>query len=952
MKRLMLVAVIAAIAAPTWLTALTKCYDVVPYKNCIAQTDTVVPNNRVSQYYRNTLDSLTVVSFWCGDAGDTSEHFRVEVRDSVSGELLGQTEAGGVQAPGSWSWMPCSLVTTNGKRPVRGRTYKITVSRQSGAAISFAYCDTNPYKYGCLVVGNDTHPTEDLALRVYGLHDAVTPEWWSFVPGCPWYSSGWLGTWHERMETLGVKRADFSIYWDSIESTKGTFDFDSLGGHDRRARWLHDSAECVLDARPHQCPPWVSSRMEPDSEMCIHCPPRNLFRPVSDSSEDSGNYWARFVRRTIRHYDALGDTIHIWTGWNEPNDTTTDTSKHMAGWWRRPNVPGVYDDLGTGARPLCSLYVRLCLVAESVIHHGGLTGHENDTFLIGSTCRVRKAGEGDNILVPGDTWIWMCYDIATRQSPGIFWNGVAVHPYSLDHGFDVEWYEAEAQRVREITREFGHNEQIWNQELGWWYNSLGEENQARNLAKAFVVTKGSEVLPAGGYDRMMWYTLLAADSGCDDPHQIVGQGPGFAPKAAFHAFAQLTHRLTGLRLNGRVMTGGTKDDSVRMYEFEDPATAKKTWVCWQNQPTLAPWSDVAVKLPARSDTAAATALDYGDDPPPSDKPAASTGWLPCTLTTRPVFVTEPTSMPISRPDLVLDRILVPAGAKVGSVMDIHAIVKNIGTDTTPDTVAIDFLSDDSVFLHATSEWPIAPGDSYDFSFEINPIPGWMHGWHLFSARVNPGQTYVEKDGMDDNCGYVRRYISYGPIGDLRGVVCGGHSNAPLPLLGLETYSMERDTTRQTPCESARIVQWWYGLNDTVVHSGDTTAWICANEAVSLDTSWQYLSGQGKYKMFLQVKDSWSMSDLIPDTTHAFVVFDTTGPTGSIVIGHGARFSTSSNCTLSLAASDSISGVAAGRPGRAVREDRPDIRGRGFLPPGSRDSREGLRPRPSLHGRDA
>ena len=102
--------------------AATKSYDVVPFKNYIG----VQPLGQigVSQYYRNTLDSLTHVNFWVGDAGDTSEHFYVEVRDSVSGALLAQTYAGGVQAPGSWSWMPCSLVTTNGKRPVRGRTYK------------------------------------------------------------------------------------------------------------------------------------------------------------------------------------------------------------------------------------------------------------------------------------------------------------------------------------------------------------------------------------------------------------------------------------------------------------------------------------------------------------------------------------------------------------------------------------------------------------------------------------------------------------------------------------------------------------------------------------------------------------------------------------------------------------------------------------------------------------
>jgi hypothetical protein len=104
----------------------------------------------------------------------------------------------------------------------------------------------------------------------------------------------------------------------------------------------------------------------------------------------------------------------------------------------------------------------------------------------------------------------------------------------------------------------------------------------------------------------------------------------------------------------------------------------------------------------------------------------------------------------------------------------------------------------------------------------------------------------------------------------------------------------------------------YGINDTVVHGGDTTAWFRVNQAITLDTSWRYLSGQGKYKLFLQVKDSWSTSELIPDTTHPFVVFDTTAPTGSVVINAGARFAPSATCTLRLAAHDSASGVYAMR----------------------------------------
>ena len=45
---------------------ISKSYDVVPFGGCVAEIVTV-SNNGITQYYRNTLDSLTLISWWCGD---------------------------------------------------------------------------------------------------------------------------------------------------------------------------------------------------------------------------------------------------------------------------------------------------------------------------------------------------------------------------------------------------------------------------------------------------------------------------------------------------------------------------------------------------------------------------------------------------------------------------------------------------------------------------------------------------------------------------------------------------------------------------------------------------------------------------------------------------------------------------------------------------------------------
>jgi hypothetical protein len=148
----------------------SKAYDVVPYGNCVAEIATV-PNYGVTQYYRNTLDSITMVSFWVGDRGN-GEAFNVAVWDSAGPRIAHKYN---VSAPSrSWSWLNIPLDFD--ASPVRGRTYKVVVSRTGGGAISFAYDPTDPYKYGHAVANNSSPSLpdgSDLALRVTGLHDEV-----------------------------------------------------------------------------------------------------------------------------------------------------------------------------------------------------------------------------------------------------------------------------------------------------------------------------------------------------------------------------------------------------------------------------------------------------------------------------------------------------------------------------------------------------------------------------------------------------------------------------------------------------------------------------------------------------------------------------------------------------------------------------------------------------------
>jgi hypothetical protein len=571
--------------------------------------------------------------------------------------------------------------------------------------------------------------------------------------------------------------------------------------------------------------------------------------------------------------------------------------------WQYPNIP---ESLGgyavSDTQGMCSLYVRLCFVADSVIDEiNSELSDTNRVFVLSISADLPERMQ----------WMRTFYDIATQAGgPGIFWDGVSVHPYderyTPDSSFRPSLFEAAAETLRTIMRDEKEDDgEMWITEIGWrGETDLAQQLQARNLSEVFTTAIGTEILPKSRYDRMCWYSFL----------EWRGENIGFglldtfyAPKAGLYASGQTRDILVGKRLNGRVMTGDIGTDTlVRMYEFED-AGGKKTWVCWKNGGMGG--GGVEADLPVRSDTVVADSVAYDEQQGAELWAAATDGWLNLELNERPVFVSE--NVNLTRPELVVDSLVIAnQHPQVGSVMDVHAWVHNDG-HATPGTVQLDLVCNDTAFTYGMSPGSIDSGDTYEYSFEVNPVPGWMHGWCLFSAVVNPGQTYVEKSGTDDNAGFVRRYVSYPPTGVVDVVVPpGGMTNVPLVLFKLSSASMELDTTAQTPCDSERLLQVYFGISDTTAEDADTTAWF---KCVA-DTSWTFLHGQGRYRCYLQVKDSWSESAWSADSVDSVVVFDTTAPSGTVTINSGARFTDTTGVLLYSGMTDSVSPLNAMRAG--------------------------------------
>jgi photosystem II stability/assembly factor-like uncharacterized protein len=176
----------------------------------------------------------------------------------------------------------------------------------------------------------------------------------------------------------------------------------------------------------------------------------------------------------------------------------------------------------------------------------------------------------------------------------------------------------------------------------------------------------------------------------------------------------------------------------------------------------------------------------------------------------------------------------------------------------------------------------------DYTPQQKPAGDLLRQWYDWTV-LQPHDTFA----------WLARHY---PTGSLDLIVpASGKVNVPPVLAKLESHNWEEGGS----ADSARLLQEYYGLGDTVIYT-DSTAWF----PFVGDTTWLFLHGQGKYRFYAQYLDYPNkLSPPYPDFEDTVIVFDTTGPTGSVVTNHGSRFTSSATCTLSLAAQDSSSGVA-------------------------------------------
>jgi hypothetical protein len=190
-------------------------------------------------------------------------------------------------------------------------------------------------------------------------------------------------------------------------------------------------------------------------------PPRNLYADVHSDT----NWWAVYCRGIMGSLDS----VKYWEVFPEA---------HGDWFWKDPDIAwyqgsgGPYDTIDT-PRERCSLYVRMCVVAESVAQD--LAGSQK--ILGGGTSRVLDWGindsTGDTVWVSGGAWLRLMFDLAVHSYGGVenCFDIVSVHAYmhyDWGHYFIEDVFDRSLDTARSVMREAGYpGMELWATEYGW-----------------------------------------------------------------------------------------------------------------------------------------------------------------------------------------------------------------------------------------------------------------------------------------------------------------------------------------------------------------------------------------------------------------------------------------------------------------------------------------------------
>jgi hypothetical protein len=154
------IAVVVLLTMASVSLGLVVGYKVEPVKAAWSgATDTIPPNNKVSQILTCCWDSLGgtaggYVELFQGDTG-TGSQYKLDIYEYPEGTRVAGNPGQHAATPTSWLQFPVEMVP--GESFVKGRKYSFTFTRSGQDSVQYYFDASDPYdnQYGWMKIGTD-----------------------------------------------------------------------------------------------------------------------------------------------------------------------------------------------------------------------------------------------------------------------------------------------------------------------------------------------------------------------------------------------------------------------------------------------------------------------------------------------------------------------------------------------------------------------------------------------------------------------------------------------------------------------------------------------------------------------------------------------------------------------------------------------------------------------------
>jgi len=304
----------------------------------------------------------------------------------------------------------------------------------------------------------------------------------------------------DQVQKLGLKWVRRGFYWESIEKTKGVYDFSEYD-------------KFMADCKAHG--------LSVIGDLFGH---NKLYPPGHPKDEPARTAYAKYAAATAAHFK---DSHVIWEIWNEPNTLTF--------WGVKPK------NLETYAKD----YTALVSATAAAIHEA------NPKAIV-------MAGSVSCLWSQSYEWMGFCF------KDGILKTGIdawSIHPYSPG---SPEEYPAAYDKMRDQMVAAGGSKDfpLVNSERGFPISSKGEgyaggKGNAHDF-QAWLLVRQYLVDLMYGVKVTSWYEWSHKDK-----EDFALYEPGPTPNPAYTACKVLIEQLTGYRFDKRVDIGAPLDYVLR-----------------------------------------------------------------------------------------------------------------------------------------------------------------------------------------------------------------------------------------------------------------------------------------------------------------------------------------------------------------------------------------------------